>query len=362
MSQFQLACLQEVAYFAKGLQQELLEECSSTVDPTLNFVLSTEQLSYFYDSLLEVFAIEDDRTRRIDRDILRVRIEGSTNLEESQKRLILQADLLRAALLCSKVLLKRLRHGSSKLIECLLQTVQRADLLLEVISTRYSMYFVQHDASPNYSHLPSNFPILRQPTDISINQYVQQTDMNENEISITFDSESLASEEAKLLDMAYTPTPYEKRGKRKRNTNDDSFSEKDKRKTEKVLSRIMHFEDHHSTPVQVELDDRGIISTKEIGGTETRWLLTADSTIVFKAPMMRVKNVLKLSINGMSVEMISLHVGSDDPQWLGTCSKITNQLRAVVHSELEALATEWTVEAMKEKCFQSRKYAIMHIH
>ena len=357
----QWSYLEEVSKVAELLHQELTEKQQIQVD--MEAIVSNDHLCGIHESLMKAIAMQDDRTRKIDCDVLRFRIDGvhrdamaTSSGDEVLQRLIIQGDLLRAIILCSKALLGRVEAVPSQKLEErseLVHTIQRAEVLLKILETRYADLFLRGTAQVVLEslQLPTNFPSLQASIGVSE--------------SITFDPQALAEEEEDLLAMAYTPTPDEQRGKRKRDSiKEQNASGRDKIQKPSFMRSKVHFEDDHSSPLDVEMDERGVIKVcgpkvLEPNALQQKWIITADSTIFFNRPMLRINNVLKLSENGMSIEMISLNVGADGDTWSEACLGIIERIKDSMSTENE-VAAAWTPEVLEEALTNARKLIMLN--
>ena len=68
---------------------------------------------------------------------------------------------------------------------------------------------------------------------------------------------------------------------------------------------------------------------------------------------------MKLSENGMSIEMISLNVGADGDTWSEACLGIIERIKDSMSTENE-VAAAWTPEVLEETLTNARKFIVLN--
>jgi hypothetical protein len=323
--------------------------------------LSCASLCGAHDKLLEVLQLGDEITTLVDGEIVRSRVllkEGSmdTGIEQVRRRILLQADLLRAVMLVSHKLLSKVdalpvtsSKGDESTDDQLKVIIRQVKVLLQVLSNKYSENLSSNVADQENlpSNLPSNFPLFE--------ELLQQQGQTFNDVddSISFDKDQLEKEEDELLQMAHTPTPQERQG-----ANGTALMDVENAvpSTTTLLHAPMVSEDRNLTTVPVELDGRGFLRIrKPLNSTidapssgDSIWLLTAETTIFYNTPMLRLSNVVTYCKSSFTASMISLNVGSQGRVWWERISAIVQRLK--VASELqEQLQSAWTTEVFQKQ-------------
>ena len=322
--------------------------------------MSCASLCGAHDKLLEFLQLGDDITTLVDGEMVRLRVlkEGSTDIEEVRRRILLQADLLRAVVLVSYKLLSKVgalpmtsSKGDSSTDDHLKVIIRQAKVLLQVLSYKYSEILFSNAA--DRENLPSNFPLFEELLE---QQGQTSDDIDDN--NIAFDKDQLEQEEEELLRMAHAPTPREGRHVpavcANRTANMDV--EHAVSSTSTLLHAPMVSEDKNLTTLSVELDGRGFLRTRKplnsiidaSSSDDPIWLLTAETTIFYNAPMLRLSHTVTYCKSTFTASKISLNVGSQGQIWWEKISAIVQRLK--VASELqEQLQSAWTTEAFQEQ-------------
>jgi hypothetical protein len=318
--------------------------------------MSCASLCGAHDKLLEVLQLEDEITTLVDGEIVRLRVlkEGSAYIEQVRRRIFLQADLLRAVMLVSHKLLSKVgalpmtsSKGDESTDSQLKVMIRQGRVLLQILSNTYSENLPSNPA--DRENLPSNFPLFEELLE---QQGQISNDVDDN--NIAFDRDQLEQEEDELLQMAHTPTPQEGKHAPAVGANRSAM-------TTILLHASMVSADRNLTTVPVELDGRGFLRTrKSLNSTmdapsngDSIWLLTAETTIFYNTPTLRLSNVVTYCKSSFTASLISLNVGSQGNVWWERISAIVQRLK--VASELqEQLQSAWTTEVFQEQRSVSR--------
>lgn len=327
--------------------------------------MSCVSLCGTHDKLLEVLQLGDEITTLVDGEILRLRVlkEGSADIEQVRRRILLQADLLRAVMLVSYKLLSKVgalpmtsSKGDKSTDDHLKVIIGQVKILLQVLSYKYSENLPSNAA--DREKLPSNFPLFEE-----LLQQQGQTSNDVDDNNIAFDKDQLEQEEDELLRMAHTPTPQEGRhapavgATRTANMDVDNAVPS----TTTLLHAPMVSEDRNLTTVSVELDGRGFLRARTpLNSTidapssgDSIWLLTAETTIFYNTPMLRLSNIVTYCKSSFTASKISLNVGSQGHVWWERISAIVQRLK--VASELqEQVQSAWTTEVFQEQGYVSK--------
>jgi hypothetical protein len=322
--------------------------------------MSCASLCGAHDKLLEVLQLGDESTTLVDGEIVRLRVlkEGCTDIEQVKRRILLQADLLRAVMLVSYKLLSKVgalpmtsNEGDKSTDDHLKVMIRQVKVLLQVLSNKYSETLSSNAA--DRENLPSNFPLFEE----LLKQQGQISD-DVDDSNIAFDKDQLEQEEDELLRIAYTPTPHEGRHAPAVGANRTAIMDVENAfpSTTTLLHAPMVSEDRNLTTLSVELDQRGFLRIrKSLNSTidaprsgDSIWLLTAETTIFYNTPMLRLSNVVNYCKSSFTDCKISLNVGRQGHVWWERISVIVQRLK--VASELqEQLQSAWTTEVLQEQ-------------
>jgi hypothetical protein len=331
--------------------------------------MSCASLCGAHDKLIEVLQLEDEITALVDGEIVTLRVlkEGSTDIEHVRRRILFQADLLRAVMLVSQKLLSKVgalpmtySKGDESTDDQLKVIIRQGKVLLQVLSNKYSENLSSNAA--DRENLPSNFPLFE--------ELLKQQDQTSNDVddnNIAFDKDQLEQEEDELLRMAHTPTPQEGRHAPAVGANGTAIMDVENAvpSTTTLLHAPMVSEDRNLTTLSVELDGRGFLRARQPlnsaidvpSNGDSIWLLTAETTIFYNTPMLRLSNVVTYCKSSFTASKISLNVGSQGHVWWERVSAIVQRLK--VASELqEQLQSAWTTEVFQEQRFVSKALVV----
>jgi ligand-binding sensor domain-containing protein len=125
-------------------------------------------------------------------------------------------------------------------------------------------------------------------------------------------------EEDELLQMANTPTPYENRQQQNEKSNPK----------ESLLAELLR--DHGASPIQVTLNDLGILRahnpSNEREKTTTWWAITSTSSISYEKPHFKITCVLT-NRPKLCTTTLTLDVGNHGDLWWGKSSRIVHRLK-----------------------------------
>ena len=327
----QQKCLQQV--------QEILELFRETPQASnkKGISVSCVSLCVEYDNLIEVLGLEDDTTKSVDADVLKLRYmdRRELNLHAIQERITLQSDLLRSLLFVAREILvrtgtipreQRIGLQEDKSFKNILEeTISRTRILLRRLAFIHSEYL--QPENKDHPILPSNFPLLDE-------LITQQDDMDIDVIvgeSITIDKEQLEKEEEELILMAETPIPNNHRQHKAEMTN------------EGVMNGILHghipaSRYSESPAVAITMDDHGVLRSEKPENSSQRdksmWFLSSDTQISFNAPFLELTHIV-LGPPHFEVDSLRLNVGNKGSAWWENVSRMVQHLRPASKMQVE---------------------------
>jgi hypothetical protein len=344
------------------------EQCLATVVETFDKIhkkqadddtqsISISSICEFHDRLLSIVSEETEAIARTNDDILRLRLltkqDGVVvnNYDEVKQRIPVEADLYRAVILTSLYLLEKLTSPGTPNMDAtkahLQITIRQANALLKVLSSIYGQYFYLEDSEAT---LPTTHTKL-EPMLAERRKLVDHDDDDDSDVIMSFDKEQLEMEEDELLQMASTPTPDENRQQQNEKSNPK----------ESLLAELLR--DHGASPIQVTLNDLGILrahnSSSEREKTTTWWAITSTSSISYENPHFKITRVLT-NRPKLCTTTLTLDVGKHGHLWWERSSRIVHQLK-----ELQDLQDELKIiwspddfqvvleEARRRICFES---------
>jgi hypothetical protein len=345
------------------------EQCLATVVETFDKIhkkqadddtqsISISSICEFHDRLLSIVSEETEAIARTNDDILRLRLltkqDGVVvnNYDEVKQRIPVEADLYRAVILTSLYLLEKLTSPGTPNMDAtkahLQITIRQANALLKVLSSIYGQYFYLEDSEAT---LPTTHTKLEPMLAERRKLVDHDDDDDDSDVIMSFDKEQLEMEEDELLQMASTPTPDENRQQQNEKSNPK----------ESLLAELLR--DHGASPIQVTLNDLGILrahnSSSEREKTTTWWAITSTSSISYENPHFKITRVLT-NRPKLCTTTLTLDVGKHGHLWWERSSRIVHQLK-----ELQDLQDELKIiwspddfqvvleEARRRICFES---------
>lgn len=314
-------------------------------------------LCQWYDRLLSVLNDDgDDNKRRGDGYLLCRRMSTSRENDnddgvlhaQTLQFLQIEADLYRALIIICLCLLEKLPAGNttnSAMMDTtktqLQTTIRQSNALIKILKNLHAKNY-----DDDHSPLATKYPILN--TLMAQKKFSYEYEEESN--AILLDKDQLEMEEDELLRMASTPVPNEQPQHHASMETNNHPMETQSSSSCLVARMSMEQEDTSTTTVQVTLDDRGVLRTRQSAKHEGAWwVITTASTISYESPIFTITSVVT-NFPKFSSTTLTLDVGRDAPIWWETIAKLTHSLKET--KELQ--------EELKELWPQEEFQAVLH--